>query len=174
MEIHEQSKINVIFGVSHIPIITSQPTIPMPKLLTLPMPQPDTELSIKKKFDGNMIAQQFIQYFYNTWSTNVSLFETDNVIKIYSKIKFNSVLYEGLAFIELLKLLRGDCLNFINCKCEIIDSGSRQIYILVTGQIQNTIAMSNFNQTFMIAYAGENSKKGPFKWTLMNSILIIN
>jgi hypothetical protein len=56
----------------------------------------------------------------------------------------------------------------------IIDSGSRQIYILVNGEIKNNLVTKTFSQSFMIAYAGEYNKKCTRKWTLMNSLLIIN
>ena len=146
-----------------------------------------------KEFDGTVVASQFIEYFYKTWLANPNNFITDDIIKSYSAVKYNSNLYKGSAFIQLLLTFVSENLGFENCKYEIVDSGSRQIYILVTGQIKNNLVTKTFSQSFMIAYAGEqlkhslcattNSyglveqlkhKKSSHKWTLINSILIIN
>lgn len=125
-----------------------------------------------KHYDGTTIASQFIEYFYKSWTIDLNILY--EVIKPYSKLKYKSVIYEGTNFIELLKTFASDGLRFENCNYEIIDSGSRQIYILVNGEIKNNLVTKTFSQSFMIAYAGEYNKKCTRKWTLMNSLLIIN
>ena len=125
-----------------------------------------------KHYDGTLVANQFIEYFYKAWTTDPNIL--NEVIKPYSKLKYKSTPYEGLSFIELLKTFISDGLRFENCNYEIIDSGSRQIYILVNGEIKNNLITKKFSQSFMIAYAGEYNKKCTRKWTLMNSLLIIN
>jgi hypothetical protein len=125
-----------------------------------------------KHYDGTSVANQFIEYFYQAWTNNPDTL--NEVIKPYSKLKYKSTLYEGLNFIELLKTFISEGLRFENCNYEIVDSGSRQIYILVNGEIKNNLVSKIFSQSFMIAYAGEYNKKCTRKWTLMNSLLIIN
>lgn len=125
-----------------------------------------------KHYDGTLVANQFIEYFYQAWTTNPDVL--NEVIKPYSKLKYKSISYEGNNFIELLKGLKFEGLKFENCNYEVVDSGSRQIYILVNGEIKNNLVTKTFSQSFMIAYAGEYNKKCTRKWILMNSLLIIN
>lgn len=125
-----------------------------------------------RSFEGSAIANQFVIYFYQTWITNPLNFITDEIIKPYSKFTYLHNTYEGMNFIETLKVFVSEGFRFENCKYEIVDSGSRQIYILVTGTMGNNIYSSQFSQSFMIAYVGEN-RNSPRKWTLMNSILMI-
>ena len=120
--------------------------------------QSSNKIQPVKHFDGTVVANQFIEYFYKTWLTNPNNFITDNIIKSYSVLKYNSILYKGNEFIQLLLTFVSENLGFENCKYEIVDSRSRQIYILVTGQIKNNLVTKIFSQSFMIAYAGEQHK----------------
>ncbi len=123
--------------------------------------------------DGFQIGNQFITYFYSTWMTNPDIFITDNMIKPYTKITYEKITYEGNDFIIFLKSVASNGLEFSECKWDIIDSGSRQIYILVTGQISNAQSSGRFSQSFMISFAG-NSQGNKKSWTLANSIFIIH
>jgi hypothetical protein len=125
-----------------------------------------------KYYDGYAVASNFIKYFYETWVTNPSLLSED-VIKPYSKLKYNNNQYEGDNFIGVLITFISPGFQFTDCNWEILDSGSRQIYILMTGSIKNDTTSSHFSQSFMISYTGENSKKNSRKWTLVNSLLIM-
>lgn len=137
------------------------------------METPNLHTIVPKHYDGIQVASEFINYFYQIWITNPTQLFTDNIIKSYSKLKYNECMYEGDKFIELLAEFASHRIQFADCKYEILDSGSRQIYILVTGTIINSSSpetKKNFSQSFMIAYAGEKHIR---KWTLMNSLLII-
>lgn len=123
-----------------------------------------------RHFNGSEIGKEFINYFYGNWIHDPSIMLTENIIKPYSKLVFNSTIYEGSNFVDLLNIIKSDGLNFENCQTEIFDSGSRQIYILVTGLIKNNTGSNYFSQSFMIAYSGE---KHSTKWSLMNSLLKI-
>jgi hypothetical protein len=177
------------YGFSHIEQIQltnfdsgSEPKTKVSKLNSKkqsqePISNPDHEANKSiKHYDGAIVSQQFIDYFYTSWCTNIDLLLTEEIIKPYSKLKYNSITYEGAQFIEILKMFTASGLGlaFSDCRCEILDSGSRQIYMLVTGIIVIEQVPKTFSQTFMIAYTGENIKKGPRKWTLMNSLLIVN
>ncbi len=127
-----------------------------------------------KHYDGTTVGQQFIDYFYSSWCNNIDLLSSEEIIKLYSKLRYNSITYEGINFIEILRMFTMSGLTFSDCRYEILDSGSRQVYMLVTGIMIIEQVPKTFSQTFMIAYTGENIKKGPRKWTLMNSLLILN
>jgi len=86
-------------------------------------------------------------------------------------------LYKGSDFVEILSGFASPGFQFVNCSWEILNSESRQVYIMVTGIIKNDFlthqnTFMKFSQSFTIAYAG-NNKKSLGKWTLINSILII-
>ncbi len=124
----------------------------------------------EKKFNGFEVAQTFITYFYNLWSTNPQQLEDEGVIKAWSKIRFYQVTYEGTNFTQLLKELSIHGISFVNCNVEILDSGSRQIYIMVMGEMKNSLTEKTFTQTFLLTYAGESKS---CRWTLTTSILMI-
>ncbi len=126
----------------------------------------------KKIYDGTQVGNQFIQYFYSSWMSNPDIFSTDNIIKPYTKIKHNNTTYEGPDFIVFLKSVASNGLEFSECKWDIIDSGSRQIYILVTGSIANTQGTGKFSQSFMISFTGQHNGS-PKSWALVNSIFIL-
>lgn len=121
--------------------------------------------------DSTVLGTQFINYFYQTWISNPKSLITDDVIKPFSKLKFNNCIFEGVSFVEILTSFLGN-LQFIDCNFEILDSGSRQMYILITGIVKNDSINKKFSQSFMLAYTSDNSKKNSRKWTLMNSLLI--
>lgn len=125
-----------------------------------------------KKSDGIQIAVDFINYFYTLFSSEPSqLFE---IIKPYTKLRYLNETYEGEQFIKKLSEISINGLEFIDYNVEILDSGSRQIYILVLGHLKEQTNIYKFSQTFMITYTGENIKKSSRKWILMNSLLLIN
>ncbi len=128
----------------------------------------------QKSYDNGIeLGNQFINWFYTTWITNPDLFLQDNLIKPYTKIKHNGITYTNTDFILFLKSVSSDGLNFSDCVYEIIDSGSRQIYILVTGKILNNQSIGTFSQSFVISFAG-NSNNNQKSWTLVNSIFILH
>lgn len=121
-----------------------------------------------RTFDGQEIGKDFINFFYTSWVQNPD--QLIEVIKEYSKLKYNNNIYEGINFINLIKSFSINKLNFTNIKYEVLDSRSRQIFILVTGTISYHTCSLPFQQSFMVAYAGEKKDR---KWSLMNSLLII-
>jgi len=123
----------------------------------------------KKNYDGIEVSASFYEYFYKTWLTNPMIFLEEQIIKPYSKINFNGNEFCGDNFIKLLIELASKGLEFANCKYHMIDSGSRQIYILVNGLYKIGDNINNFSQSFMISFCGEKKDR---KWTLVNSILM--
>jgi hypothetical protein len=116
-------------------------------------------------FNGMEVGKHFFEYFYNTWLTDAEkLYNT--VIKNYSKMQYEGVVYEGEHFIILLKQMAMMGLEITDCKYEIFDTGSRQIHILVNGMICG----KHFSQFLLIVYMGEKAEQ---KWVLQSSILNI-
>ena len=122
-----------------------------------------------KNYDGAEIASTFFEYFYKNWLLNPMIFLEEQIIKHYSKINYNGNEFSGDDFVKLLIELASNGLEFANCKYQMIDSGSRQIYILVTGLYKIDNNINNFSQSFMISFCGEKKDR---KWTLVNSILM--
>jgi hypothetical protein len=122
----------------------------------------------KPNYDGVQVASDFWKYFYESWVKNPIILQ--NVIKPYSKINFNGKEFCGEDFIKLLIELASNGLEFADCKYQMIDSGSRQIYIMAIGRCRIGDIISNFSQTFMISYCGKKEERN---WTLVNSILML-
>jgi len=120
------------------------------------------------KYNSNEVGKNFIQHFYSSWLGNPQdLLYT--VIGEKSKIKYNELIYEHSDFVFLLNQLKTNGLDLSVSKYEILDSKSRQIYILAKGIIKNSQSTNNFSQTFILMH----NNKGDTEWILINSILII-
>ena len=120
------------------------------------------------KYNCDEVSQTFIQHFYSSWINNPQdLLYT--VISLRSKFKYNNIVYEYTDIITLLNQLKSQGLEVNISKHEVLDSKSRQIYILVKGIIKNSISSNNFTQTFVLIHTG----KGSNPWNLINSIIII-
>jgi hypothetical protein len=103
------------------------------------------------------IGNEFIDFYYNNIHNNPNIIL--NNIESYSKFIYNKTIYYGNDIIILLKSFNNYILTNINF--EILDSKSRQIYVLVNGNINNKL----FTQSFLLSYNK--------KWIIINSLLII-
>ena len=120
------------------------------------------------KYNSKEVGDNFIQHFYESWLSNPqNLLYT--VITQRAKMKYNDIVYEYTDIIHLLEQLKSDGLEISITKHEILDSKSRQIYILVNGIIKNSQSSNIFTQTFVLIHIG----KGTNQWNLINSLLII-
>lgn len=124
--------------------------------------------NIERKFDGLEIGKQFIDFFYNSWFTNPDAL--NNIIICHSKLKCNNTTFIGENIILALKNILNIGIKLTNCKYELLDSRSRQIYILVSGTIIKDQTNSSFSQTFLLSYVGDKKER---QWIMMNSLLII-
>jgi len=121
------------------------------------------------KYNSDEVSQTFIQHFYNSWINNPQeLLYT--VISQRSKFKYNNIVYEYTDIINILNQLKSNGLEISISKHEVIDSKSRQIYILIKGIIKNSQTTNNFTQSFVLIHTG----KGSTQWNLINTILIID
>jgi len=112
------------------------------------------------------IGLEFINFYYTNCVNNPDLLYNSNIIKDFTKFSYNSICYEGKEVIELLNLIKlnnNNNIYFYNYTYEILDSNSRQLYILVTGKINN----NTFTQTFNLMLIKNNI------WIIINSLLII-
>ena len=114
-----------------------------------------------QKYNCDEVCQSFIQYFYNSWINNPNDL-LDTIISQRTKLKYNNIVYEYTHIIILLLQLKSEGLDITVSKYEVVDSKSRQLYILVKGMIKN----ATFSQTFVLIHTSN-------KWNLINSILII-
>lgn len=121
-----------------------------------------------QKYDPTEISQAFIEYFYKTWINNPQdLLQT--VISHRSKLKYNHVVYEYTDIIIILNQMKLNGLEISVLNYEVIDSKSRQIYILLRGIIKSAYSTSTFSQTFVLTLMNKKNNQ----WNLINSILII-
>jgi hypothetical protein len=116
--------------------------------------------------DNNIIAENFIQYYYNKWLTNTDELYNNGLITNYTKFKYDKKEYIGNDFILFLKETKNININIL--KFDIVDSKSRNIYIMVIGKIND----NNFSQSFNMIYNGKKNDKS--EWSIINSILILN
>lgn len=137
--------------------------------------EPDMEQkkkSGKPNFDGKLVGNEFIKYFYSIWQAgNITKFIDDNIICQYSKIQYQNTVYEGSQMLGFLSNIATTKPIFNLNQIEVFDTGSRQIQIMVYGEMIIENKINKFNQFHMIVYQGE---KVANKWSLTNSILIIS
>ena len=105
----------------------------------------------------NNIGNEFIDFYYNNIHNNPNIIL--NNIESYTKFIYNKTTYYGNDIIILLKSFNNYI--FTNINFEILDSKSRQIYVLVNGNINNKF----FTQSFLLSFNK--------KWIIINSLLII-
>ena len=123
----------------------------------------------KKLCETNIyqIGNEFVNFFYTNWTNDLNINE---IIENYSKLVYNNTNYIGLEIINILKIIKNENIFFTNCKCEFFDTHSRQIYILVLGELNNLPNnRKNFSQSFLLSFSARTEK-----WILINSMLIIN
>lgn len=111
-----------------------------------------------KNINANETGINFINYYYNNWTNNNNINE---VLEDYSKLIYDKTTYYGNDINNVLCRIRNNNIIFSECKYEIFDTNSRQIYILVNGKINEHI----FSQSFLLTFNK--------KWTLQHSILLI-
>jgi hypothetical protein len=124
----------------------------------------------KPNFDGKMIGNEFIQYFYSNWFGNMEKLVADQVIKPYSKLQYEGNVYEGEQMLLLLDSISKSGYKVDINKYEVFDSGSRQIQIHVLGRFTGCNEIKTLYHFLMLVYQGE---KNDSKWTLTNSTLMI-
>jgi hypothetical protein len=123
--------------------------------------------NIIQKIDYNSLAKQFVDFFYNTWSSDPSQFVPSGLFTDYSRINLDGTIFASINIIhKLIEMQQGDKLKFEITKMNCVDSGSRRIDIMVNGYIYKGAAKYSFSQYFLIAHIKDS-------WKFHNSILNI-
>jgi hypothetical protein len=123
-----------------------------------------TDNSILKKFNYKNISNDFINFFYSNW--NIQPNNLSTVLNDYSSLCFKDTIYRGpniLAFLTDTK--NGAAFTITQSWWNALESGSRRIDILVTGNVIKGILKYNFVQQFTLAHNDS--------WRIHNSILNI-
>ena len=124
----------------------------------------------KPDFNGKDIGRAFFEFFYKSWieaPDNLTHYIGNN-----SRLQYKDTIYIGNNFIDFLKQVATNGLAINANECQIFDTGSRQVQILVTGTLATPQAEPvHFSQFIMLVYMGE---KNDSKWNISNSILSIN
>jgi hypothetical protein len=123
--------------------------------------------NIVQKIDYTALSKQFIEYFYNTWSSNPTLFVPSGLFTDYSRINIDGTIFSSVNIIhKLIEMQYGEPLKFEINKMNCMDSGSRRIDIMVNGYVFKGTTKYSFTQYFLIAHIKDS-------WKFHNSILNI-
>lgn len=120
--------------------------------------------NINNYIDIGIVAENFIQKYYTSISTNnIQELIDSKILRDYTSIKYNTEKMQGGGIITFLNRLSEYKIN-VN-SYNYIDSGSRRIDISTVGTLKNDLENLNFNQTFLLCNQ-DNS------WYIKNSIFL--
>ena len=126
--------------------------------------------NINQKVDYNIIASNFVNFYYHNLDTNLS-----NLIDVNGKFiyKGNSeyciqgqiIKNQEQIYARLLELNKRGCAHNVH-SIDVVTSGSRRLNILVTGQIKLDDFLYSFTEYFHLA-----SGKKENEWWIQSDIL---
>ena len=124
--------------------------------------------NIIQKIDYSKLSKEFVKYFYDNWMLNPNVFFQSNIFTNYTRLRVDDVIYDGVNIVKYLEYI-WKCGNL---KIEVInvnslDSGSRRIDTIASGNIYKDNKIYIFSQYFLLIYIKDT-------WILQNSILNIN
>jgi hypothetical protein len=123
--------------------------------------------NIVQKIDYQQLAKQFVDFYYNKWTTNPLDFLTNGCIFQATKMNYNNKILKGAEIIqEMINFHSNGQISFESINCNALDSGSRRIDIMASGNISQNGTLYKFSQYFLIVFQ-DNS------WKIQNSILNI-
>jgi hypothetical protein len=123
--------------------------------------------NIIQKIDYQGLAKQFIDFYYNKWATNPIDFLTNGCILETTKMNYNNKIIKGKEIIqEMINFHSNGQITFNSINCNALDSGSRRIDIMASGNIIKNGNQYNYSQYFLLLFY-DNS------WKIQNSILNI-
>jgi hypothetical protein len=122
--------------------------------------------NIVNKIDFQLLAKDFVNFFYSNWMTNNQIIKT--IINLDSRISYQKKIYKGYTeVLEFLSLLSTPGIIFEIIDFNAMESGSRRIDIVVNGFVQQSNGVKyRLAQYFLIAHQNDS-------WKLQNSILNI-
>jgi hypothetical protein len=123
-----------------------------------------TENSVLKKFDYKVISNDFINFFYSSW--NLQPNNLASVLNDYSTLCFKDIKYKGPNALKcFVDMKNGDLFSINQSWWNALESGTRRIDILATGNVTKGLIKYNFVQQFTLAHNDS--------WRIHNSILNI-
>jgi hypothetical protein len=121
--------------------------------------------NIVNKINFQMLAKEFSEFFFVCWKD--SKIEISNVIEDYTRLKYKNIIYKGkLEIITLLFSMAFEGIEFEIIDFDSMESGSRRIDIMITGNLINKNIKHRLSIYFLLTYQNES-------WKLQNSILNI-
>ena len=122
--------------------------------------------NIVNKIDFQLLAKDFINFFYSNWMSNNPNIKT--IINFDSRISYQKQIYKGdKQVLEFLSLLSTPGIVFEINDINAMESGSRRIDIFINGFVQQSTGVKyRIAQYFLIAHQNDS-------WKLQNSILNI-
>jgi len=123
--------------------------------------------NIIQKIDYQLLAKQFVDFFYNKWITNPNDFISNGLFFEKSKMNINNKILVGIEIINEMILIQNNSDLMIKYdNISALDSGSRRIDIMVNGKMNKSNVNYNFTQYFLIIFQEKT-------WKIQNSILNI-
>jgi hypothetical protein len=124
--------------------------------------------NIIQKIDYSKLSKEFVKYFYDNWMLNPNVFFQSNIFTNYTRLRVDDIIYDGVNIVKYLEYI-WKCGNL---KIEVInvnslDSGSRRIDTIASGNIYKDNKIYIFSQYFLLIFIKDT-------WVLQNSILNIN
>lgn len=124
--------------------------------------------NIIQKIDYSKLSKEFVKYFYDNWMLNPNVFFQSNIFSNYTRLRVDDIIYDGVNVVKYLEYI-WKCGNL---KIEVVninslDSGSRRIDTIASGNIYKDNKIYIYSQYFLLLYVKDT-------WILQNSILNIN
>lgn len=128
----------------------------------------------KKKCNTNVmeymnpqkVAEDFIKYYYHTWTTNPMELRYRDIIRPHSKLVHQKTEHYGDMIMQVLVGLSKENIRLSDIKYQATNGGSRRVDILVTGKISIKGVQKIFCQNFILCYAQTG-------WYIQNTIMDI-
>ena len=121
--------------------------------------------NIIQKIDYQLLAKQFVDFFYTKWVSAPTEFTMIFFEK--SKMNLNGKILLGIDIVNELILIQNNTnLQIQYDSMHALDSGSRRIDIMVNGNIEKNHIKYKFSQYFLIIFQDKT-------WKIQNSILNI-
>lgn len=121
--------------------------------------------NIVQKIDYQLLAKQFVDFFYTKWVTSPN--ELTIIFFEKSKMNLNGKILLGIDIITELFLIQNNTnLRIHYDSMYALDSGSRRIDIMINGNLDKDHNKYKFTQYFLIIFQDKT-------WKIQNSILNI-
>ena len=123
--------------------------------------------NINQKIDTSLVVNEFLSFFYQSWSINPQIFIDSHTLKPHSKMKYDETVYKGEDMYKLLLDFHvGAPLVFTPISFNHLNDGSRKVTINVIGNMSKGEETKTFSQTLILCHYKDH-------YYLQYSILIL-